>query len=174
MSQSYYRQVLYDVEWQRIRVSLLGSWGAVPGAVTSLMAVEQYVNKPGISDYGNRIWRALNMLNAVLLSYRGGNTHACWGIIQKARDFYSQEHVRTPMEVGFETPDYKIWSWDKVREELKSVPAEDIKAVRQNMLHRQSAAKYYKRKRMSSAPIDVTRPELHQFITLLEDELRSR
>lgn len=60
--------VMYNVEWQALRVSLLGNWPTVQGATENLAKLDAYLgNEPNKS----KLWRVLNLINATRMGYSG-------------------------------------------------------------------------------------------------------
>lgn len=83
------RKVLYDVRWQKMRVSFLGAHHASGGFTTpagtldNLQRMNQYLSDPAAYEpldascnnydeaYACRVWRCLNLLNATRMGYQG-------------------------------------------------------------------------------------------------------
>jgi len=68
--------VLYDLEWQILRVSLLaahnkyGGWGSLEGARTNIKKLKDYIDAAlDEQDTFNRLYRANNLLAGVRLGY---------------------------------------------------------------------------------------------------------
>jgi hypothetical protein len=61
-------QVMYSSAWQAVRVGLLGKWGSEEGARENIEVLKQYI---GDGQDLNRVWRVLNLLNAVRMGFNG-------------------------------------------------------------------------------------------------------
>lgn len=124
-SDDYQKACLYDVEWQALRVSMLdgnnsyGGWSNMYGAETNLRRLSEYcdeVKESGdLKEYSRRIWRALNLINAVLLGY--GNRKEVADIAHylrtKPQGYYSRMWDKLKTNLRHET-----WDWDKVGKDL--------------------------------------------------------
>src|SRR5690349_17439889 len=73
----YVRAVLYDVDWQVLRVSTLkglqsgGGWNTPTGAKANLGVLTSYIYTLEEADADVRRYRVHNMLNAVVMGYHG-------------------------------------------------------------------------------------------------------
>lgn len=169
--ESYAKQVLYDVQWQRLRVSLLGKWGRPDSTVAAIDILREYIRTP---PYGVKVWRCLNLLNAVLLGYRGGSKHYCWSIVHEAREKFRD--VRWTMYPNLETGELLVWSWDKVIADLNWVPEKELALIQQNLRARiRSAQQKAKGKSGYNPQLRIhTRPELVKFLMLVDNEFGRR
>jgi hypothetical protein len=125
------KNVLYDVEWQALRVSLLatnakgsaneGGFATVPGTQKNLEMLNKYfIDGASVStdEAALRVWRILNLLNATRMGYSGqgrkGSTQDV--LVQKFRDriqeFYDGSRVSKLAN---------NWDWDKVAMDLSDL-----------------------------------------------------
>lgn len=159
----YMRECLYDVEWQKIRMSCLGGWNAD--------AKEVGVNLKTVTNYALmgadhlerpvRYWRVLNLLNAVLLAYSQRQIDVNNTAVMAVRDaanYFSDLHEKHPIPtvVG-----QKGWDWDKVADDLARADKRFLSRLLVNLQHRAKTAVYRRH------DPEVTRPELMLFIELI-------
>jgi len=118
------KEVLYDIEWQVLRSSMLtpiNSWTTLKGTKDNIIRLNNYLlgTKKNTQEYYRRLWRILNSLNAV------------------RRGYYGQEKVDSREDilvVDFSakiTKEYNMlknngfnvgkFDWDKVLEDLKNL-----------------------------------------------------
>lgn len=163
------RLCLYDVEWQCLRVSLLGSW-------TSLHQVERNLEMLSAYIYGgvpiseaaliSRMYRVLNLLNAVRMGHHGlqmNDTEISQAIVIY-RDTLSDQYAYTEdgiwngCEHGWEAPDeYKIL------DDLKHISRALAQEILSDFLKRRSLAIYKTRSKSRQEAIHKvqrSRPEL--------------
>lgn len=77
------RNTLYEVHWQALRVSLLGTWMSPVSASDSIAALQTYV---GDGTNMSRVWRVLNMLNAAIRGYYGTG-HGVPEVLDSLKEF---------------------------------------------------------------------------------------
>lgn len=148
------RAVLYDVEWQRLRVSLLGSWnGSVQENIDKL---RDYV---GDGSDSCKVYRVLNCLNAVRMGYSGQGLRGTQDdeAVRLYRDSLPSYDKSTVQRVA------TLWDWGKVAEDLevlKSLDWTSYIAIRANLEGRRTFA-YKKVGTMSH------RTELQRFLELV-------
>lgn len=65
------KQCLYNVEWQALRVSMLGDWTTYEGTKRNLEKVRFYLDRKYPNITITHVWRVLNLLNAVRMGYSG-------------------------------------------------------------------------------------------------------
>jgi len=72
MSNQIAKENLYNVEWQKIRVSLLSYFPTVEGTKRNINILQTYLKSPK-DDYDEylKLWRVINLLNAVRMGYSG-------------------------------------------------------------------------------------------------------
>lgn len=163
MREEYHKQVLYDPEWQRIRLECLGHWAYRDGVEMNLGDLHIYARKaltPRVEEtpeYRRRVWRILNLLNAVLLGTHCGDRQA----VTEARDRYTQIHDRLPLI-------HEPWDWSVVQVGLQALSPSYLKSLRDNLKRRVATAK-----RRGHNP-ETTRPELMHFMSLLALEVSRR
>lgn len=166
----YDRECLYDVPWQLLRLQMVGGWTMRSGISTNLERLSVYVDLGFIGKNSpERIWRALNCLNAVLLGYGQG---AALGrdppdtkpLVVASRDLLSLEHQERPLDT------LKKWDWELVRNDMQ-MPTwtySDLRYLRTNLQRRLTSA------RRRKVDPKVTRPELVRFLDMLNTELLRR
>lgn len=65
-------EVLYDVEWQKLRVSILGSWTKGDSALECAKKLETYVSLATTEEEElRRCWRVVNYYNATRMGFHG-------------------------------------------------------------------------------------------------------
>ena len=146
---------VYDVQWQVMRISLLGTWTneMAKGAIEVL---QYYRTGPCANDRPERIWRILNLCNAVLLRI-GRTTPISKPWIISARDEFSSLHA------VFHINDRRQWSWVKVQNDLRHISDKSIVDIQRNLAQRVATAF----RRVGGLSY---RPELNHFLQLLEEE----
>jgi hypothetical protein len=161
------KEVLYDIEWQVLRSSMLtpiNSWSTLKGTKDNITKLNDYllVTKKNTQEYYRRLWRIINSLNAV------------------RRGYYGQEKVDSREDilvVDFSekiTKEYNMlknngfnvgkFDWDKVLEDLKNLKQtqlEDFNMLRSIVIRPESSQK----------EDNIVRLELEKFITLLKEVL---
>lgn len=66
------KEILYDVDWQKLRVSLLGGFVTKDGMKRNLNTLNEYINAAkNDQDRFHRLWRVVNLLNAVRMGFSG-------------------------------------------------------------------------------------------------------
>jgi len=159
---------LYDVEWQVLRVNTLaqntsaGGWNTEIGVEANLEKFRRYVmGTKDSQEYTNRLWRILNMLNAVRMGYNGTNqagTNQDKAVIL-FRDMVSKRYNKI-IDGGFV---FAEWDWDKVAKDLKTLyqnSRSDFDKVYKNLVGRKNTAE-------NNAGTS-NRPELVKFVELME------
>ena len=155
-----HKEILYDVKWQSLRVTLLGNFGTFEGVKLNVSKMETYIR--GTKDdieKGRRLWRVLNLLNAVRMGYNGQKLVGTRmdKFITMYRD-HVQEVRKDYMYIGEE------WDWDKVEKDIKQTDKFTLKEIHKNLMARTKMAKY----KVGSTKF---RPELMKFMGLLEKEI---
>ena len=156
------QECLYDVEWQVLRVSLLGKSGTVEWEGT----LWHYM---GEMPSAQRVYRVLNLCNATLLAYgnKPGLDHE--RVVVKRLQEWCQAHGPYDEVLAWEQP----WSWHKVLRDLYELYDNDIKAfwaVRLNLARRVKTAQYKARQRGDKDNESGLkhRPYLDQFLQLMD------
>lgn len=159
--QVFRRQILYDVYWQKIRMSFLGGWGHAEGVKGNLMVLRTYVSG-GIKNsdpvkVAMRLYRVRNLLNAVLLGQHVGDRV----LVEATRNEYDALQDEYPL---IEEP----WDWSIVALQLRSEKRKTLHMLRQNLVKRRRVAA-----KRGVDPKD-TRPELEVFLGLIDTEVSRR
>jgi hypothetical protein len=162
------KAVLYDVQWQRLRISLLqarrndGGWSTREGMYENLRALDKYLFDSEIIPVERtlRKYRINNCLNAVVMGYNGQG--ATQYLIETVRGY------RTDNTKGFSTIDVRkkanSWQWDAQLKQL--IPfyqesKEEFEFLHENLTHR------FKNGNRE------TRPELFKFLELMKTASRT-
>lgn len=165
------RLCLYDVEWQILRVSLLGKWDVNAGALTALKQLEAYVwldsKTTKESVMASRLHRCINLMNAVRMGWHGSNKIGSVGDLKLIQ-------VRDAMQCAYANYMYSITSqgsavqWEtpsaaQIRNECALVPIKCVEAVLRDLNKRFTFAVYKTRgatKEISIEQVNKNRPEL--------------
>lgn len=121
---------LYDVEWQILRVNMLGTWGMVSSARTNYDVLTEYYHKAVEShEAKRRLWRIVNYLNAVRMGYSGQKMYGSDvdNLLVEKRKFFQDEYALVAnVDIG-------IWDWEKVEEDFRCLVSLDIETF--NRIH---------------------------------------
>jgi hypothetical protein len=181
------RGVLYDAAWQKLRVSCLsqnhraGGFSTAAGTQDNLNRLNQYLDPTSIKqafdagavnpavktldeEYRCRIWRVLNLLNATRMGFRGQGKA---GIAEdqavgQYRDSIMEQHMG-----GVVSSVDDRWDWQRVKEDLEVMWRNDrfwFTAIYKDLVNRTQRAG-----RRAQRGTQVNRPELQQFVQLLEE-----
>ena len=163
------KAVLYDVEWQTLRVNTLtqnneyGGWNTVEGVKENVNKLSTYIlNTRDKQEYFYRLWRVLNMLNAVRMGYSGTKQVDTTqdNLVKAFRDDVSQEyHKRVDDGMQFDS-----WDWELVAKNLtmlKQKSPEDFNKIYKNLTGRRNTTE----KNRGTLSF---RPELVKFIELMD------
>jgi hypothetical protein len=160
----YTKECLYDVEWQKLRVSLLGNSGTEEWVTT----LEEYVKDAcnNATEFDRRCWRVLNLCNATLLAYGSRQVGDCRRRVKNLRD--ELQLVYCSLADAF-----MEWDWDKVGRDLYdlySMDRESFDAVYSNLQGRVKMSKYKAKMRHEEDNRDgfKHRAELQKFLGLME------
>lgn len=124
------KQVMYEPNWQALRVSLLKTWSTNEGADKSISKLWNYVTGTGIVDNTNRYFRSMNLLLAVRMSYGGRS-----GYYNLDRELSAQFNA---LQAGFhkcereqplqEVPDIIVYQqWIKLEQPVRTKITKDLK-----------------------------------------------
>ena len=118
------KDVLYDVEWQVLRVSCLkdfhpkGGWIKTEGVKDNLDRLNDYITKSGLTwqEYFRRSWRVLNCLNAVREGYSGQGRADDYNdkLVTEFRDFVQKLY----RQLKGKDYDFGEWDWEEVKSDL--------------------------------------------------------
>lgn len=164
------RACLYDVPWQRIRVSMLtqynttGGWVTIDGAVQNIQTLRQYSlakirEKPALLQ---RLWRILNMYNAVRMGYSGTNLK---GSVQDQKVKTERDHIKKMYHDLKAYIDFPAWDWKAVIVDLRQLKKgypEEFRQIQNNLTVRLKTAK----KRKGN---QTDREELEYFLKLMKE-----
>jgi len=127
------KNTLYDVKWQVLRVSLLGKWNDEKGVDESLEKLSTYL-KEGAGPTFSKLWRILNLLNAVRMGYSGvGKFESDLSEkVAKYRNQISMLHVSLK-ELGAV---YDKVTAEDIQNDWKELDEKTQKAIRKNLLMR--------------------------------------
>lgn len=67
---SDYKLMLYSVEWQDLRIQMKGDWATLEGAKANGRLIMGYIDSGNTINI-SRVWRCLNLLNAVRMGFNG-------------------------------------------------------------------------------------------------------
>lgn len=94
------RLSLYHIEWQSLRVQLLGKWSTLEGAMDNLRLLQNYISTATMSDSTEmamtRYYQVVNLLDAVRMS-----NHAT-GTVGSDADLAIQQW-REPYQIAYRT-----------------------------------------------------------------------
>jgi hypothetical protein len=166
------REVLYDVQWQRLRISLLqarrddGGWSSREGMEDNLRQLGDYIHKVDHGTTWNdreelelRRYRVNNALNAVVMGYNGQK--ADQSLIADVRKWRQEWAVVT--KKNFVIVHARTWNWDVQLRQLITFFREDheeFRFLQENLLRR------------SGNGTQKTRPELYKFLDLMQTAAR--
>ena len=133
---SLHKQILYDVEWQILRTQLLaknnarGGWASVFGAFCNLQRLKNYLGeKPTLA----RVWRVLNLLDAVRMGYSGQRRTGSFQDkqVKKERERLSKLYSKMVSQDSFEIP-----SEEETIRDIAKAQEEDLKKVYVDLYNR--------------------------------------
>jgi hypothetical protein len=156
----YDRECLYNVEWQKLRVSLLGTWTTLANVKMNVYVLRRY-HESGEDRY-ERATRCSNYLSAILLGY-GSKAEfveqATWCASAQKMFAGFRAHV-SQLNAG--------WDWVQVKDDLHNkATSTELKAIRANLTKRI----YTSTKRTGGTQ---HRPELMKFVGMLDSEIAGR
>lgn len=114
-------EYLYDVEWQVIRVNMLGTWNDIKKAKQNYEVLIDYVLESSGSERKRRAWRVINYLNAIRMGYsaQGKTGSDVDDLLCAEREiFQAQARICDKYEFG-------EWDWDKVKADLIELDKND-------------------------------------------------
>lgn len=162
---SAHKRVLYDPEWQSLRVSLLarnnraGGFATLEGTKSNLVRLTAYLEAAeSEQEEINRLWRILNLLNATRMGFSG------------------QKQTGTPKDKAVQTfRDAVQKKYNAHTAKGKSIKASDETTVTQG-LQRLPKAQRQKilqdlTKRQKQSGFSEARPELHKFVKQVKESL---
>lgn len=127
---------LYNVEWQSLRVSLLGSWNDSKGVESNIIKLLCYLH----GDINiSKLWRALNLLNAVRMGYNGQGliNSEMDNLVKTFRDAI-QALYRQAQNDGHE---FEVDSADQIRKDWKQLSSIERILIHDNLSARLEAHK---------------------------------
>jgi len=125
---------LYNVQWQELRVSLLRYWVSEQGARRNIAALEYYLSyESSIDERATRLWRVVNLLNAVRMSYSGQGLR---GSIQDNLVHAYRLQITAMRQQLHIDAKYVVDSDDTVRADWSRLTAKQRKAILDNLGNR--------------------------------------
>lgn len=118
---SMQKMSLYNVEWQALRVSLLGKWNNVTNVTENInVYLRPYL---GEKPSKTKLWRVLNYLNAVRMGLSGQGKFYSFAsrIVKDFRDEVQDQYNKCHPDEGFEIDmDDKIKAdWNELDEKMQ-------------------------------------------------------
>lgn len=158
----YDRECLYDVLWQKTRISMLGTWDTPSSVNSNISHLRSYASDSTAKDTYERLMRGSNYLAAILLSY-GSKEQFC-----EQRKLVKAGHTNFISNLRLWKPSYPQWDWAQVKHDLEWwTTFTELKALRldlgkriQTSIKRTGGTQY--------------RPELMKFVDLLDAEINTR
>jgi hypothetical protein len=160
------KMCLYNFEWQLLRVNL--NFTDADTTRASIETLEEYLAKPltGYDTRTNRLWRVLNLYNAVRMGHSGQRILS--KTPEKKLDIEAKDNLiieaRRQVSWEYHSTSSKRFAWDRESEVLAIQAAEweDVNKVLASLNKRNKFATV--KKRMDTTK---TRPELLQYIDIL-------
>lgn len=157
------KNIIYDVEWQKLRIKIKGNLSTEEGLVNSIQLLREYLaqRKPSIEEW-LRVKRVLNLLNATRMGFHGQNLQNT-----KVDDLLVQyrEEVRTKYKRNLSLNIHLEWDFARIKKDLVKLYSEDIKVFEAIQKDLQLRADKTMQKRGS---VD-TRPELIKFLSMMKE-----
>jgi hypothetical protein len=158
------REVLYDADWQLLRINCLsarnadGGWTTLTGCTENLEMIHKYLYVAQLGDEGHcRRYRVNNCLNAVVMGYVGQKADK--ELIEKVRWFRNNYVSMGTWNKPVVNYVGRTWNWSKQTEKLRLWNEDDLEFLRVNLLVRARNGS------------QRTRPELHRFLKCIEDAM---
>jgi hypothetical protein len=151
------KQILYDVEWQILRTQLLsknnytGGWASTSGASINLERLNNYLGgNPNLV----KVWRVLNLLDAVRMGYSGQQRIGSPQdkLVKRQRDKLSKIYKKMSSIYTFEIP-----SEEETISDIREASGSDLRDVYKDLYNR------WDKHRNS-----LYRSELKHFLDLIE------
>jgi len=161
---NYSRECMYDVEWQKLRCRMLGKWQSEPGVKQCLSMIDHYWSRAE-EGKAERVWRCLNLLNAVKLGWAQGHgapTDIALALVGEASTCLSRVYGNLGHEMASD------WNWGKVRTDLMTLDRFVLHSIRTDLVRRAASAK--RRFDGDEDKVRLHRPELVFFLELLDIE----
>ena len=155
------KQILYEVPWQTLRVSLLarysklGGWGTLKGTQHNIAVLRKYIAQDSSSVA--RVWRVMNLLAAVRMGYSGSKETGSVKdrLVQKFQmdlsDYYHKVLKDLPLVDEMSSEDFVV-------KQIVAAKAQDLRRVYMNLFLR------WDKHRASEH-----RSELRRFLSLIEE-----
>lgn len=158
--------LLYDVEWQTLRVSCLqknsatGGWVTAEGVTQNLERMRAYLlqgeNDP--AELQRRRWRVLNALNAVRMGYSGQQRFhtSLSGAVQQLRDEVSDAYKASKVPLTYPGTADTFEAYEVlVRRQLAATTLKQLLDIQRNLQTRNA--------------LHQDRPELNWFLGLMRE-----
>lgn len=163
------KAVLYDTDWQKLRISTLaqyndlGGWNTPEGTSSNISVFSQYLKEaPSAKEQLYRSWRILNMLNATRMGYSGQGKKDS-EMDTMVRDFRDKEIQPVYQLLRDQGEQFDEWDWDKEAQriaQLRKSDPDSLHKIRANLQNRHDTT--MKRKQTVE-----NRPELVKYLELL-------
>lgn len=146
----YIKEILYDIEWQVLRVSLLkqyndyGGWSTEAGVLKNIDKLRAYYTAADLleDEAARRCYRCINLLAAVMLGYSKDNTKFI-NICKKYQQELSKIYKQSEWGAIVNGSKGHKWDWDKVTSDLKDLYESGdsaFAAIEENLLSRKKTA----------------------------------
>lgn len=165
-------ECLYDVDWQKLRVSLLaanndyGGFGTIIGVKTNLGKLFTYSRSQHFEDEALRFWRVSNLLSATLMGYgKKPQFTDHYELIEAAQREYSE--LLASRGATFHRFELNKWSWRKVSNELYWLYMTDRDSF--DMIWKNMIIRVQHAKRKEAAGTTIRRAELSEFMRRMRE-----
>lgn len=154
------KAVLYSVQWQKLRVSLLGNFNHEEGVKVNICKISNYIQETILDEIetARRLWRAINLLNAVRMGYHGQ------GLVGTMMDKHIISYRDKLQALRKNYSDLGQWDWNDVERDLYFLKALDTNTYNKIYNNLQSRVKmaHYKVGTMDN------RSELAKFLSYFD------
>jgi hypothetical protein len=156
------RAVLYDVEWQLIRIDCMsaraenGGWTTNEGTEYNLEVFRNYLYEQGIRypEWMTRQYRVNNCINAVVMGLNAQQDASVRiNMLRRFRD----THTHKDLYGAYVHVVALTWDWNKVAEEVSKMRKEDWQYLWVDLT-----------KRSKNAASKTSRPELTKFMGIMQ------
>lgn len=164
---------LYDVEWQALRISLLGRWNNIGTAADNSVVnmLDRYLWQGPISSddiIASRLYRVLNLLNAVRMSNHGsghvGSTSDDMVVVYRDGIQDNYNHYIEQFRQHHELITWEVPTEQSLAEDLELCSQEVRRGIIEDLKKRYTFAIYKQTKGQSRAKaeamVKTNRPEL--------------
>lgn len=174
---TFAKEILYDVEWQSLRIILLkqhnnyGGFSTSEGLLTNWGLLEAYCEATDDEkEAAFRCFRVMNLLAAVMLGYRKATQAAliaqCKHYHEKLAERYKALNWGEIIE-GKYNGEILVWDWNKTKSDLEKLWNKDsdlFEDIRRNLDKRVEMARRKERLKVGGM---MYRKELEKFMLLM-------